>query len=122
MTERLRFLRSRVMVASQHYALRRPINTVNMFGQRVDQSQTRLVTAFESMLVEQRNRLNRSRELLVMFRPEAILQRGYAMVKDSGGAIVRDLLRRKPGEMVTITCARGSADAEVKRVFEEPAL
>jgi exodeoxyribonuclease VII large subunit len=121
-TERLRFLRSRLMVASQHYALRQPINTVNMYGQRVDQAQTRLVSAFESTVAEQRNRLNRSRELLGMFRPEAIFQRGYAMVRDSKGAIVRDLLRRKSGEMVVITCARGSADAEIKRVFEEPAL
>lgn len=119
--ESIRYLKSRLRVASQHHALRQPINTVNMYGQRVDQTQSRMVAAFESMVAEQRNRLNRARELLVMFRPEAILQRGYAMVKDSKGVIVRDLHRLVPGDMVVIACARGSADAEIKRIFDKPA-
>ncbi len=120
LTEQLRYLRSRLSVAAQHYALREPVNTVRHYGQRVDELQTRLESSFEGMVTDKRNQLNRFKELLVLFRPEAIFGRGYAMIRNAKGEIVRDVLALKPGELVVLTAARGSADAEIKRVFEEP--
>ncbi len=119
LVERLRLLRSRLLVASQHYALREPVNIVRRQSQRVDELHTRLDSAFESIAVDQRNQVNRLKELLMLFRPEAIFARGYAMVKNAKGEIVRDLFTVKPGDMVMITCARGCADAEIKRVIDE---
>jgi exonuclease VII large subunit len=42
------------------------------------------------------------------------------MVQNSKGEIVRDLLQLEPGDMIAITCARGRADAEIKRITDEP--
>jgi exodeoxyribonuclease VII large subunit len=120
--ERVRLLRSRLKAASQHYALRQPVNTVNMFGQRLDQVQTRMITAFDSAILGWRNRLERGRELLNLFRPQAVLQRGYSIVRDSAGNIVRDLLKYASGDKVTITAARGSAEAEIKEVSKSSAI
>lgn len=117
--ERLRFLRSRLLVASQHYALREPLNIVRRQSQRLDELHSGLNSAFESIAVDKRNQLDRLSELLMLFRPEAIFARGYSMVKNAKGEIVRNLLEMKPGDMVTVTCARGRADAEIKRVIDE---
>ena len=120
-SQQLRLLGSRLSVASQHYALREPINAVRRHGQRVDELSTRLESSFESIASDFRNQLSRLRELLQLFRPEAIFARGYAMVKNTQGEIVRDLNQLNPGDMVVITCARGSADAEIKRIMDESA-
>ncbi len=119
LVERLRFLRSRLLVASQHYALREPVNIVRRQSQRVDELHSGLNSAFESITADKRNQLDRLNELLMLFRPEAIFARGYSMVKNAKGEIVRNLLELKPGDMVMITCARGRADAEIKRVTDE---
>ena len=48
--------------------------------------------------------------------PDRVLERGYSIASTASGAIVHDAAQLSPGEELTVTFARGSADAEVKRV------
>ena len=48
--------------------------------------------------------------------PMAILDRGYALVFDAEGELVKDAARLAPGESVSVRLSKGVVDAEVKRV------
>ena len=45
--------------------------------------------------------------------PARVLERGYAVVRTAGGAVVREAARLAPGDVVTVTVARGSFGAVV---------
>ncbi|HUP94174.1 MAG TPA: exodeoxyribonuclease VII large subunit, partial [Burkholderiales bacterium] len=46
--------------------------------------------------------------------PDLVLERGYSIVMNAAGSVVHDVAQIAPGEEVTISLARGSAQAEVK--------
>jgi exodeoxyribonuclease VII large subunit len=46
--------------------------------------------------------------------PELVLERGYAIVLDAKGAVVRDAGKLAAGDELALNFARGSARAEVK--------
>jgi exodeoxyribonuclease VII large subunit len=46
--------------------------------------------------------------------PQAVLDRGYGIVKDARGAILRDAAGLRPGDQVDITLARGGAAARIE--------
>lgn len=48
--------------------------------------------------------------------PQATLDRGYAIVTDAGGAVVRDAGQLKSGDVLRSRFARGSATAEVRTI------
>jgi exodeoxyribonuclease VII large subunit len=52
---------------------------------------------------------------LALLDPEAVLERGYAIVATGDGAIVSDAAALAPGDALTITLARGSAEATVTK-------
>jgi exodeoxyribonuclease VII large subunit len=44
-----------------------------------------------------------------------ILDRGYALVFDASGALIKDAAQLSPGEEISARVARGSFTAEVKK-------
>ena len=50
---------------------------------------------------------------LVHLNPQRVLERGYALVQQASGAIVRDSAALQPGEAVELTFAHGAADARI---------
>lgn len=48
--------------------------------------------------------------------PDAVLARGYAIVRDADGRVLRDATLLAPGDAVSLRLARGAAEAEVTRV------
>ena len=50
--------------------------------------------------------------------PNAVLARGYGLVRGGDGSLVTDGTRLTPGEQVSITLARGWAEAEITRTGE----
>lgn len=61
-------------------------------------------------------RLAATEAALSALSPFATLERGYAIVRDRDGAIVRDAATRSRGEDLSIRLARGELDARVERV------
>jgi len=57
--------------------------------------------------------LQAKRQLLTALSPEAILKRGYALVR-SGDVVVRSMKQLQPGATVTIQLADGAVGAEIK--------
>ncbi|RPH92175.1 exodeoxyribonuclease VII large subunit [candidate division KSB1 bacterium] len=117
----IRGLRHRLRVLSQHWALRQPVNLVHFAGQRLDELRSRFLTAYAGSVNEKRAALNRLRELTVLFRPQAILDRGYSIVRDADGRVIRDARMLANGQPAFLTFARGSAEAEIRRISDNGA-
>jgi exodeoxyribonuclease VII large subunit len=52
---------------------------------------------------------------LMHLNPRLVLERGYSMATTAAGTIVHDASQVKPGETLTVTFSRGSAETEIKR-------
>jgi exodeoxyribonuclease VII large subunit len=58
--------------------------------------------------------LDRHRSALEHLNPQAVLERGYGIVRDAHGKVVRDAARLSPGDAISVSLARGEADARVE--------
>ena len=57
---------------------------------------------------------------LKLLSPARVLERGYALVQQVDGLIVRDSAQLRPGQPVVLSFAAGTADATVDRVGQRP--
>lgn len=78
-----------------------------------------LASATRNRLLHHRGRLDLLAGQLNVLSPVAILERGYALVFDSKGVLVKDARTLSPGETVATRLAHGEFRAEVKKVTEE---
>jgi exodeoxyribonuclease VII large subunit len=116
LTDQQRLLRARLESLTQHWAFKRPLNLVGLAAQRVDDFAARLQSAQTRALDAKLAELNRVVELLQSYRPQAVLERGYAIARDERGAIVRDARLLHPRDGLTLTLAHGNAAVTVDAV------
>lgn len=90
--------RQRLAHAQQHFAAGR----------------IRLLHAAERLLHERRARLQAIDARLHSLSPLAVLDRGYALVLDAGGALVRSTTQINRGDQLTTRLADGSFTSQVK--------
>ena len=81
---------------------------------KLDSGTEALVHAFSARLAGHRSHLERLTAQLNALSPVKILERGYALVFDSNGALVKDATQLSAGEQVSARVARGTFTAEVK--------
>jgi len=81
--------------------------------QRLADGLPRPVTA---RLAHDRATLEAAAGTLGALSPWATLDRGYAIVRDAGGAIVRQAITLAPGDAIDVRVARGAVDARVEHV------
>lgn len=62
-------------------------------------------------------RLTKANEKLALLSPYGVLDRGYALVTDGSGTVVRDAGLVKPGDAVNVRLARGGIAAEVRNLI-----
>src|SRR6266850_7299015 len=84
--------------------------------QRLDSQTASLVSAAHARLRAGRSVFDRRAAALEALSPVAILNRGYALVFDGNGQLVKDAERLKPGDDISARLARGSVRARVKEV------
>lgn len=101
--------------AVRHYDARRRLAAIR---EQLESRSTSLIGAFRSLLLQRRFRLERFEGELQALSPLAILQRGYALVFDSSGALIKDATPLKPGDEISARVAKGSLDATVRRTKE----
>ena len=82
----------------------------------VGASTAALAAATRNLLLHRRGRLERLSGQLEALSPVAILERGYALVFDAGGKLVKNVAQLSPGESVRARVARGQFTAEVKKI------
>jgi exodeoxyribonuclease VII large subunit len=81
---------------------------------RVAHAARALQRAGRQRLADAAAALGRLQDALELLNPGAVLERGYAIVTASDGAIVSDADRLVPGDDVAVQFARGRATVTVK--------
>jgi exodeoxyribonuclease VII large subunit len=107
--------RRRVEVAGtrlRHFDLRRVLSGMR---RELDAHAATLEAVARRMLLERRGRLERSLARLEQLSPLKILERGYALVFDAKGNLVKDAKSVSPGDNITARLARGTIAAVVRR-------
>jgi exodeoxyribonuclease VII large subunit len=98
--------------AVRHYDLRLVLGGV---GRELNAKVAAMAAAARNLLLQRRARLERLASQIGALSPVAILDRGYALVFDSSGNLVKDAAQVKVGEEIRARVARGEIDATVKK-------
>jgi exodeoxyribonuclease VII large subunit len=96
--------------AVRHYDVRRVL--VSMRKDLAART-TALVAALRTQLRERRMRLERLETALEALSPLAILARGYALVFDDAGGLLKDAAKVSPGDKISARLAHGTLNATV---------
>ena len=104
---------------SQILASHSPKQRVAHLQQWVNELRRRLPQAMLRQQERKRTALGKNAGLLHAVSPLAVLGRGYAIVQQKNGDIVRDSTDVQLGENISITLAQGGIDCEVKKTWPE---
>lgn len=98
--------------AVRHYDVRRVLS-----GMRKDLEAhtTALAAVARNFLLERKVRLDRINTALQALSPLAILERGYALVFDASGKLIKDAAHVGKGDEISARLAKGTIDAVVKK-------
>jgi exodeoxyribonuclease VII large subunit len=77
-----------------------------------------LCAAAQRLLSRYRSRLEQASGKLATLSPVAILERGYALVFDVHGAVVKDVSQLASGDLIRARLAQGEVDARVESTRE----
>lgn len=81
--------------------------------ERTDELSLRANRAFVQGLGRRRERLESAWSLVRSLGPQAVLARGYALVRDGSGALIRGVKQAKPGLALSVQVSDGSFDVTV---------
>ena len=79
----------------------------------------RLAACAPHLLLARRSRLASAQQTLEVLNPRKILNRGYAIVRDQSGALVKNALDLNKGDRLVLELGQGGADVEVIRPLQE---
>jgi exodeoxyribonuclease VII large subunit len=98
--------------AVRHYDVRRVLG-----GMKKDLAvrTTAIVSAVRNLMLERKVRVERMDTALQALSPLAILDRGYALVFDASGKLLKDAARVKAGDEISARLAKGTVSATVKK-------
>jgi exodeoxyribonuclease VII large subunit len=108
--------RDRLDALARAYGLREFPRAVADRRAELESLAGRLQPALVAGMLEERRRVIGLQDRLRALSPRAVLERGYALVRGEGGALLRAADALAPGDTVTIEFARGEADAVVERI------
>ena len=97
--------------AVRHYDMRRVLASMR---RELAMKVSGMLAAARTLLLHNGARLNQLSGRLEALSPVAILERGYALVFDAAGNLVKDAMQVKPGDPITARLAKGAIAAQVK--------
>ena len=97
--------------AVSHYDVRRMLAGIHKY---LDSQRSALLGAFRNSILERRVRLERMETALQALSPVAILDRGYALVFDATGNLIKDASGLKVDDEISARLAKGTVVATVK--------
>jgi len=102
----------RVSGTIRHYDARRVLA-----GMRRDLAAhtTAITSAIHTLLLRRRSRLDQLAHQLKALSPVAILERGYALIFDSSGKLIKNSAQVEPGDEILARLAHGSVTAKVEK-------
>lgn len=89
-------------------------------GSRLNNLRGRLEPSFRLSLSRAEARFEHAKAKLQMLSPYGVLERGYALVTDSRGEIVRDSTSLAAGDAISVRLGRGRLGARVETVEATP--
>jgi len=98
--------------AVRHYDVRRMLAGIH---QELDARVAALAAIARTVLLRQQGTLNQLTGQLEALSPLAILDRGYALVFDSAGVLLKDSAQVKAGDEISARLAKGTVNATVSR-------
>jgi exodeoxyribonuclease VII large subunit len=98
--------------AVRHYDVRRMLGGIR---KELDSRVAGLAAAARTHLLHRRARIDQLTCQLEALSPLAILDRGYALVFDSSGSLLKDAAQVKVGDEISARLAKGSLTATVKK-------
>src|ERR1017187_3562802 len=101
-----------VAATVRHYDLRRVL--AGMRGE-LEAGTAAMAAAMRNQLLQNKVRVERMGRALEMLSPLAILERGYALVFDGAGQLVKDSAQVNSGDEIRARLARGEIRATVKK-------
>ncbi|MEP6343474.1 MAG: exodeoxyribonuclease VII large subunit [Maricaulaceae bacterium] len=104
-------LSQRLSLASQRLRPAPLRTAINRQGDDVDRLLQRAQRSVKTSLEQKAARLNRAASLLDAYSYQGVLARGYALVTDANGSVVRSKATGDDGEAVTLTFADGERAA-----------
>ena len=102
----------RASAAVRHYDVRRVLAGI---GQELVSSKAALTSAIKTTLFRNRSRLEQIEHQLKALSPVAILERGYALVFDAAGKLVKDSAQVQSGDEISARLAKGTVTARVEK-------
>jgi exodeoxyribonuclease VII large subunit len=93
-----------------------PLQQTRNKAVHLGQLQLRLNTAIQSRLHRQQQSVLRLQQNLSHLNPASVLNRGYALVHDAEGRLVRSSSQLQVGQQVSMSLAEGAADATISKI------
>lgn len=118
MARQMNYLLQRRMQQLDYLAKRlvSPAQHIKNQALHLGQLRLRLNAAIDSRLQRQQQALLRLQQNLTHLNPSGVLSRGYALVHDAEGRLVRSSGQLQPGQSVSMTLAEGGADATISKI------
>ena len=113
MTQNLRAHTARFERQTQTLKHCRP--DVSVYKHNIDRFQTALSHSFLQLLTHRRQSLTAQAALLEAVSPQHILERGFSVVKNTRGQVIRNADTLKQGQKLHITFADGKTDVRVTK-------
>ena len=89
--------------------------------QQLQQKRLRLSELHPRQLIGERRRdLHQALALLRALSPQHLLERGFSLVRNGQGVLLRSVAQLSPGERLTVELADGRAEAEVREIQPNP--
>ena len=110
--ERMRRQWENISASVRHYDLRLVLSGMR---KELESGTSALVAIMRNVLLQQRVRSERLETALASLSPLAILDRGYALVFDAQGKLLKDTDRVDIDEEISVRLARGQLGAKVSR-------
>jgi exodeoxyribonuclease VII large subunit len=98
--------------AVRHYDVRRMLSGI---GKELDARVAAIASATRRLLLQRRSRLEQLSGQIEALSPLAILERGYALVFDSSGRLLKDAEQVNAGDEILARLLRGTVTAVVKK-------
>ena len=99
----------------QTQALKHCRPDVSIYKHNIDRFQTALSHSFRQLLTHRRQSLTAQASLLEAVSPQHILERGFSVVKNTRGQVIRNADVLKQGQKLHITFADGETDVRVTK-------
>ena len=98
--------------AVRHYDARRILAGIK---KELAAREAAMASAMRAVVLQQRSRLEQLSAQIVALSPLAILERGYALVFDAAGKLLKDAAHVRPGDDISARLALGTLTATVKK-------